>query len=198
VYGFGTSILDIPAIQNKIPTGAIISKAAGVAGAAADWGISIYDMYTAADTGDGKKFAYSVVSYGGKGLVMGGAVLLLTPLAPLGAVLVAVGTAVNVVGSLVEAIIDYKDVDEKMFIELMTTKLKENDPTSGKEIADLYEHLSKRTKVKNTKAIAMAKEQFPQYIVELDDVVDDLTFEEYIHKFFLNMYWGVQYEVIKK
>jgi hypothetical protein len=198
VYGFATSVMDIPGINKRIPKGAALSKAAGAAGATVDWGVSIYDMYSAADTGDGKQFGYAVVAYAGKGFIAGGSILLLTPFAPLGAILVGVGTAITILGSICEGIIDFKTVEEKKFIEMMSNQLKKHDPAKTKWVSDYYKYSILPVKVKNAPTIAELKKQNPYDKKLVDEVVEDLSFEEYIHKFFLLTYWGFQYEKLNK
>lgn len=197
VYGFATDIMDIPGINSRIPKGAVISKAAGTAGAVADWGISIYDMYSAADTGDGKKFGYAVVNYAGKGFVAGGTILLLTPFAPLGAVLVGFGAAVQVIGSICEGIMDFKTIEEKKFLLMVEKKLAENDPSRGKWVSNHYKYLIKPRKVKGNPIVDEMKKQNPGNDKLIDDVIGDKTWEEYIHKFFISSYWGIQYEKLQ-
>jgi len=192
IYGVTTDIMDIPAINSRIPKGAIVSKAAGAVGAAADWGISIYDMYAAADSGDGKKFAYSVVAYAGKGLILGGSVLALTPLAPLGAVLIAVGIAVSLIGAICEGIIDYKTLEEKRFLAAMKTEFKKNDPSKGKWLSGYYDSLIEINKVKKHPLIVELKKQNPGDDAMIDEVVGDKNFEEYVHDFFISASSGYQ------
>lgn len=196
VYGFATSITDIPAIGNRIPKGAVISKATGVVGAAADWGISIYDMYHAADQGDGRKFAYSVVSYAGKGFIAGGTVLAMTPLAPLGAVLIAIGVIINIVGSIVEAILEFKSADEKKYDQIMEKILKDNDPSRDKWIADYYTDLLLKKKVKSCAAVKKLRADNPNNTKQIDSAYKEYNFEEFKHKFFLLEHWGFQEELL--
>ena|GEM_PF-7060664 len=197
VYGFATDVMDIPAIQSRIPKGAVISKGAGTVGAVADWGVSIYDMYNAAGTGDGKKFGYSVVSYAGKGFVAGGTILLLTPFAPLGALLIGFGAAVSLIGSICKGIIEFKTVEEKKFLLMIDKKLAEHDPSKGKWVSNSYKYLIKSSKVKGHYVVKEMKKQNPGNDKLIDDVIGNKTWEEYIHKFFSTTYWGFQYEKLQ-
>ncbi len=192
IYGVTTDIMDIPVINNRIPKGAVVSKAAGVAGAAADWGISIYDMYAAADTGDGKKYAYSVVAYAGKGLVLGGSVLMLTPFAPLGAILVGVGIAVSLIGALCEGIFDYKSIEEKRYLAAMKTEFKKNDPSKNKWVSDYYDFFIELKKVKEHPLMIELKKQNPGDDAMINEIVGDKNFEAYVHNFFTSAYSGYQ------
>lgn len=201
VYGFATDVMDIPVIQSRIPKGAIISKGAGTVGAVADWGISIYDMYNAADTGNGKKFGYAVVSYAGKGFVAGGTVLLLTPFAPLGALLIGFGAAVSLIGSICKGIIDFKSIEEKKFIMMIETKLSEHDPSRSKWISEHYKLVLKKSKVKNHAVVKEIKRQNPGRGKLIDDVIGEKTWGEYISKFFSpgffsSPHWGIQDEML--
>jgi hypothetical protein len=194
VYGFSTSVMDIPGIQKYIPKGATVSKVAGVAGSVVDWGISIYDMNAAAETGKGEKFAYSVVSYAGKGLIAGGAVLSVTPLAPLGVVLIAVGVAIDLIGSLVQGVSSFQTIKEEQFNYLMSNKLKENDPTNRKWLSTHYEEVLLVKKVKNTNTFKYQKIGNPEDAKLYDDAYKDLNFKKFIHYFFRYDSWVVQYE----
>ncbi|MBN1766858.1 MAG: hypothetical protein JW860_16510 [Sedimentisphaerales bacterium] len=146
VVGVGIEISQINAIKNQVPASAVIGKAGGVITAATDWGLSIHKMNKSADKGEGTEFALSVTSYCGKGLVLGGTVLMLTPFAPLGLALVAVGGAVDIIGGAVGFVVNYKSADLQKF-ENTFKKLKKLD--SRREIYIFYE-VACREKAKNT------------------------------------------------
>lgn len=158
--GLGTNLTALPMVEKRIPGLTALSKSVakytGPAGDVFDWGCSVQDLYKAADSGNTDDFAYSVVSYTGKGLVAGGSILMLTPLAPLGGALVGIGTAINILGAGAEGVhkgvIDYESVEEKKYLVLMEKKLRKHSPDQkkGNNLKDLEYEVRVQTKVGDT------------------------------------------------
>ena len=134
----GADLSSLKMVQRRAPGFAKLAKSVGkrasVAGSVVDWAGSVQDLYKAADGGASDDFAYSVASYAGKGLVAGGSILLLTPFAPLGGVLVAAGSAIDIVSGVVKSgdgLINYQSAEEKTYLKLVK-KLREHSPDKGK------------------------------------------------------------------
>jgi hypothetical protein len=200
-YGLVTSVADIPMIQNRIPAGAVISKGAGAVGAGIDWGISIYDMSAAADKGEGQEFAFSVVSYAGKGILFGGTVLLLTPAAPLGVVLVAVGAVITILSDGFKAAYEWKSVDERQFRMVLDELFKRHDPTKGKYLYSSWGHMKKEkigALLNRSKKYAAFKAENPHGATIMEKIGKENTLDQYLQQFFTGYNFGVNWEILNK
>jgi hypothetical protein len=140
----GADLLSLKMVQRRAPGFAdfaeVVGKRASAAGSVVDWVASAQDLWKAADGGATDDFAYSLISYSGKGLIAGGSILLLTPFAPLGGVLMAVGSGIDIVSGVVKGghgLIDYQSVEEKTYLKLVS-KLKDYSPDKG-EANNLYD-----------------------------------------------------------
>jgi len=183
---------DVEWIKNRIPAAPVIKKSLGLIADTMDWGLSIHELYKAADTGKGDEFSLSVASYCGKGLVLGGGIMSFTPFAPLGLVLVGVGGAIDLLSDVAGFVISYKSADLKKF-EWVFDKIQNLDQND--EIHVHFRVLSKK-KVSDTKYYKdLIKEP------ELKKAADTkwtstwgstpLTINEIVEKYFNNHYWGL-------
>ena len=113
--GFASDVSKIGKIAEKLPTFAKWGARAGVVGNFIDTGMAYSDMYQHAQPGMEEVFYTDFVMYMGKGIATGGAVLVLTPLAPLGLVLIAVGAAIDIIGSISQGLLTYQTVEQGQY-----------------------------------------------------------------------------------
>jgi len=194
--GVATDIAQLPAVENRIPglskLGKGVSKYTGPAGAVTDWAFSIQDLSQASDR---TEFAYSVTTYSGKGLVAAGSILALTPLAPLGGVLVGIGTALDIMSGATETvhkdIINFKSVKEKRYLRLMEKKLKNHSPDQEEEgeeyltLTKLSYDVQVEQKVGDTDAFQSILEQVNSSQARaLRDRYADMSIKEFTGNFF--------------
>lgn len=192
IVGVMEDLSDLKWIKDRIPGATAIDKIAGPIGDAMDWGLSIHELYKAADTGKGIEFSLSAVSYCGKGLVLGGSLLSFTPIAPIGLVLLAVGGAIDMLSDVAGFVISYKSADLKKFEEIFEKirKLDKNDEVH------VHFRVLNRQKVSETKYYKeLIKE--PEIKKAIDKKwtstfgSDPLRLEDIVEKYFNNHYWGL-------
>lgn len=192
IVGIMEDLSELKFIQGRIPASAAVKKVAGPITNVLDYGLSVHNLYKAADTGKGDEFSLSVVSYCGKGLVLGGSILSFTPFAPLGIGLLAVGGAIDFLSDVAGWVISYKSADLQKF-EGVFEKIKKLDKND--EVHLPFRVLS-RQKVSETKYYQeLAKEP------ELKKAIDSkwtstwgsepLRINEIVEKYFNNHYWGM-------
>lgn len=197
IVGIMADLSEMKFIQDRIPASALVKKVAGPITSVMDYGLSVHNLYKAADTGKGDEFSLAAVSYCGKGLVLGGSLLSLTPLAPLGIGLLAVGGAIDFLSGVAGWVISYKSADLQKFEEIFE-KIKELDKNDE---VHLPFRVFSRQKVSETKYYQeLAKKP------ELKKAIDTkwmstwgskpLRINEIVEKYFNNHYWGLIEELI--
>lgn len=123
----------------KMPYAAQAVKIGGTVTAMADWTLTIQPLYAAADK-SGLEFSYAVAEYSGKGIVMGGHILSLSRFLmgtnPYGLVIVAVGTAIEILLGTYKAIIEYRNPDYIRYIKAVKALKKscQKGGTGGRKV----------------------------------------------------------------
>ncbi|MGC8810095.1 MAG: hypothetical protein ACP5Q3_07580, partial [bacterium] len=192
IIGVMEDLSDIERIKDRIPGASVVKKVAGPITEAMDWGLSIHELYKAADTGKGTEFSLSAVSYCGKGLVLGGSLLSFTPFAPIGLVLVGVGGAIDLLSDVAGFVVSYKSADLKKFEDAFE-KIKKMDKNDEIHIhfrvlirqkvseTEYYKRLIKEPELKK----AIDKKWISTF------GSDPLRLEDIVEKYFNNHYWGL-------
>lgn len=192
IIGIMGELSKMRSIQERIPLAPVLEKTTGPIISLLDYGLSVHSLYKKADTGKGDEFSLAVASYCGKGLILGGSILSLTPFAPLGIGLLAVGGAIDLLADVAGWVISYKSADLRKFEEVFE-KIKKLDKNG--EIYVHFEVLSNR-KVSETKYYQeLVKEP------ELKKAINKkwtslwgdnpLKLKEIIENYFNNHYWGL-------
>lgn len=117
--GFASDVSKIGKIAEKLPTFAKWGARGGVVGNFIDTGMAYSDMYQHAQPGMEEVFYTDFVMYMGKGIATAGAALSLTPLAPLGLALVAIGAAIDIIGSISQGALTYETVEQKQYNKII-------------------------------------------------------------------------------
>jgi len=115
---------------------------------------------------------------------------MLTPLAPLGGVLVGIGTAFDILGAGVKGVhkgvIDYESVEEKQYLALMEKKLRKHSPDQkkGNNLKDLEYEVRVQTKVGDTDSFKKLLGQVTQKQASaLKSAFADQTLREFTSNF---------------
>jgi len=200
--------------SKNIPAAARYAKMGGTVSASLDWALTIEPMYAAADQGDLLEYSYSVVSFSGKGIVMGGHLLNLVRFlrlgvaGPWGMPIAAVGMAITILDIIYKEIKEYKSEDYQQFLksEAIFKRACKEAGRHGKLLLALYNEKSKTF----APATQFALRQAERDDADVEKALKDGIKEEWgrrtiavgnksiIYKYFHGETWGVAEHLGKK
>ncbi len=194
---------EIEWMADKLPRAShLIGKVSSPITSIMDWGLSVHSLYEASDRAKIDEFSLAFASYCGKGLVMGGTILTLTPFAPLGLILLGVGGAIDLLSDFAGFLLKYENVLWKHFKEAFE-KIEKLDNlmhgNKGTEIFSYYEALC---------SIRISQTKYYHKLLnepELRKAIEKkwtsfwenkpLTMREFVEKYFNSHYWGLIQEL---